>query len=96
MFESEDYEDPKIGDYVKIYDGGLDSYLMDFLEINIGKIIKIDDEEEYSYTVEFDDLLPPDDDTNIMNFDRDEISEILTPEEVEQYKLKRDSNKYNL
>jgi hypothetical protein len=94
-FELHFISELKIGDYVKVYGDFFDNSLIDFFEINIGRLIKIDD-SEYPYIVEFEETLPPihGGDNKKMGFERDEIIEWSPDKEI--IKMKKDINKYNL
>lgn len=87
-------DEPKVGDYVKLYGDDFDNSLKDFLKDNIGKIVKIDKELDFPYDVEFDKPVPVHYDSNIMAFDRDEIIEWGYDNDT--IKIKKDINKYNL
>jgi hypothetical protein len=86
---------PKVGDYVIVFNDNFRQKLKDFLNSNIGKIIKIDDphEKTFNYTVEFEKEI-----NKITNrfekFAEDEIIEWSSDKEL--LKIKKEINKYNL
>jgi len=74
----ESFEDnPKVGDYVKIFGDYFHATLIEFFKTVIGRIIKIDT-GEYPYTIEFDEEIPLSriySDKHTMDFTEDEIIE---------------------
>ncbi len=91
----ENYDDqPKVGDYVKLYGADFDNTLKDFLKDNIGQIVKINKELDFPYDVEFDEPVPVRYDSRIMAFEIDEI--VDWSYDKESLEIKKDIKKYNL
>jgi len=93
-FESTYWEQNyRIGDYVlldleRIEEEGYNKDVIKFID-NMGKIVKYEEDQSYEYTVEFY--------TNTtIPVREEEILRKLTPEEITEYKMKKDANKYNI
>lgn len=91
IFENKQHK-PQLGDYVRAYGDYFDPYLIEFLKINIGQIVEID-EGEYPYIVEFEEKMP---NRKIykMGFTEDEIIEWNKDKDF--FRMKDAANKYNL
>jgi hypothetical protein len=67
-------DEPKVGDYVRLYGEDFVDKLKDFLIHNIGQIVDINKELDFPYGVKFENEVPTNDDY-IMYFEIDEIIE---------------------
>lgn len=86
-------DEPRVGDYVKIEADYFDDALIEFFKTNIGRIINIENSEEYNYIVEFDDIVPLST-IKTIGIELDEIIEWAS--DKDGLKIKKEINKYNL
>ena len=108
-FEEND-SDWNVGDYVKIDSDGWHfsdtdseiSLLKKFFDDEIGVITEVIEDDptglsdnNYPFIIEFPSEIPSES-SNEMSFDITELKRIANSEEIELYKIKKDSNKYNL
>lgn len=93
IFESS-YSKYNVGDYVILLDDDIHKKWRVDLQCYIYEVYYNEEEREYQYHVES--VYPDNNEPVVFWVNNSEIERRMTPEEIENYKIKKGSEKYNL